>query len=156
MSLLQGHAELAGGILGGDSAIGSDDVVAQVREESAVAKLLAVKPQRVLASLTSVVSEAKRLFSLTSPEKGGEAAKWAEPQHQALKVLIPSLLKAVEEVEAIATSCDSPPEFETRQNLADKVSQLEADWKEVKSAASRVLGSNKRPRNANKQAAAAS
>ena len=134
--------------MGGESATGSEVIAAEVREETATSKLLASKPQRVLASLTAVVSEAKRLFSLTSPDKGGDAAKWAEPQHQALKVLIPSLLKLVEETETIASSTDSPPDFDTRQALADRVQQLETQWKEVKSAASRVLGSNKRARSA--------
>ena len=114
-------------------------------EETALCKLLLSKPGRVLVRLHGQVSEAKLLFCQTSADKNpGSQAKWLEPQNVALKSLIPSLLQVVARVDEIIQEPEQIADLDDRQSLADKIEQLEAEFKDVRQAVTRLLGKNKK------------
>ena len=71
--------------------------------------------------LTGELSQAKRMFTLTKPDQN----KWLEPQHAALKTLVPKMVHIIEELDKVSASLDSC-DMEEANAMATQVQQIEA------------------------------
>ena len=71
--------------------------------------------------LTGELSQAKRMFTLTGPDQN----KWLEPQHAALKILVPKMVHIIEELDKVSASLDSC-DMEEANAMATQVQQIEA------------------------------
>jgi hypothetical protein len=61
------------------------------------------------------------MFTLTGPEEN----KWLEPQHAALKVLVPKMVHIITELERVSASLDAC-DSEEANSMATQVQQIEA------------------------------
>ena len=61
------------------------------------------------------------MFTLTKPEQN----KWLEPQHAALKLLVPKMVHIIEKLEQVSASLDAC-DSEGAKTMATQVQQIEA------------------------------